>query len=264
MLRFGLAVLLASAAFAQAPADNGPKPPAEVDQALRARITQFYQYHVTGEYRKAEKLVSEESQDIYYEAGKRKYLSFEIKTIAYLDDFTKAKVTVTCEQYVSGLGSLGTPVKMPSTSTWKVVDGKWMWYVSPEELAQGPMGKSANAGTKPGAGAKQETPVIPNTPDFALGKIKLEKDTLAVKPNETYTVSVSNGSQGTSTLVLHQVLPGWQVSLDKANLNPGEKAVITFKTGDNPHSGVIEFKADPLGEILAITVKRQIPGAAKQ
>jgi hypothetical protein len=260
MLRFALLGVLASASFAQ----SAGEPPAEVDQALRARITEFYQLHVTGEYRKAEKMVAEDSQDIYYEHNKPKYLSFEIKTIAYAENFTKAKVSVTCEQYVPGLATLGRPVKMPSTSSWKVVDGKWYWYADPEELARGPMGKSANAGTKPAPGAAQPGEVkIPTTPDFALGKVKLEKDSLAVKPNETYTMFISNGSQGTASLSMAQVLPGIQVTIDKPSLNPGEKAVVTFKTNENPHSGVIAFQVDPLGEVLGIAVKRAVPEAAK-
>src|SRR5690242_8778728 len=158
MLRFVLAAVLAAAAFAQSSTDKAPKPPAAVDEALRARITEFYQLHVTGEYRKAERLVAEDSQDVYYEHSKPKYLSFEIKSIEYLDHFKKAKVTVTCEQFVSGLGNLGRPVKMPSTSSWKVVDGKWFWWADPAELARGPMGKMANAGTKPEPGAKPPMP----------------------------------------------------------------------------------------------------------
>src|SRR4051794_22806997 len=264
MLRLALAAVLATASFAQTGTDAAPKPPAEVDQALRARITEFYQLHVTGEYRKAEKLVAEDSQDVYYEHGKPKYLSFEIKTIAYQENFTKAKVSVLCEQYVSGLGNMGKPIKMPSTSSWKVVDGKWFWWADPEELARGPMGKSANAGTKAGPGAKAPAPDnIPTTPDFALGKVKWEKDTLTVKPNETYHLTITNTSAGTSSLVVQEILPGIEMSVDKANLNPGEKAVVTFKTNENPFTGVIAYRVDPIGEVISIEVKRQLPGAAK-
>src|SRR5690349_19556011 len=63
MLRFALPTLLAAVAFAQNPADPFNRPPAGVDQALRARIHEFFQYHVTQEFRKAEKVVAEDSQD---------------------------------------------------------------------------------------------------------------------------------------------------------------------------------------------------------
>jgi len=32
--------------------------------------------------------------------------------------------------------------------------------------------------------------------------------------------------------------------------------VVTFKTDDNPYSGVISYRVDPMGEVIAIVVKR--------
>ena len=257
MLRLALAAVLASAAFAQT-ASDAPKPPAEVDEALRARIAEFYQFHVNGEYRKAEKLVAEESQDFYYERNKPKYLGFEIQTITYQEDFTKAKATVLCEQYLTGVGLAGRRMKMPSLSSWKLVDGKWFWYVSPEELSRGPLGLPAKADGKAEPGAKPPAE-IPTSAGFVFGKLKWEKDELTVKPNETYTLTITNGSPGTAMLSFAQVLPGIKTTIDKATLNPGEKAVVTFKTDENPHSGTIACRIDPLGEIIAIQVKRQAP-----
>src|SRR5438477_8693919 len=125
MHRIALFAVLAPALFAQNAAKPAPKPPAAVDQALRARITEFFHYHVTEEYRKAEKLVSEDSQDFFYAHNKPHYLNFEIVSIDYLDHFTKAKVAAMCEQYFHGLGFEGRPLKAPSTSTWKLENGKW-------------------------------------------------------------------------------------------------------------------------------------------
>jgi hypothetical protein len=247
MCRITLLAALAAASFAQ----SAPKPPAEVDAALRARIQEFYQYHVSEEYRKAEKLVAEDSQDIYYVASKPHYLSFEIRSIEYLDNFTRAKVSVQCEQFMHGVGFQGQKVKSPSTSTWKDVDGKWFWYVDKDELAKGPFGKSANAGTKAGAGAAPDI----NQP-VNLGAVKLEKDTLEAKPHTTQQVKIKNETPGTVSLVLHQRLPGWEVTLDKANLNPGETAVATFKAEENPFSGEIQFMVNPFGYLLTLQAKR--------
>src|SRR3954468_7432614 len=152
MHRIALFAVFATALFAQNAAKPAPKPPAAVDEALRARITEFFHYHITEEYRKAEKLVAEDSQDFFYVHNKPHYLSFEIKTIAYSDNFTKAKVSVLCEQFFNGIGFSGKPLKSPPTSTWKIEDGKWMWYVDQDELAKGPFGKMANAGSKAAAG----------------------------------------------------------------------------------------------------------------
>jgi hypothetical protein len=257
MCRLAFLAAAAAVVFAQT-APEAQQPPAGVDEALRARVTEFYQYHVTEEYRKAEKLVAEESQDIYYVASKRKYLNFEIKSIQYFDNFTRAKVMTICEQYFHGIGFEGKPLKAPSTSTWKVVDGKWFWYVDKEELAKGPFGPMANAGTKAAPGVQLPgTDKIPTNFDFALGQVKWEKDSVVVKPNATQQVAILSKSMGSVSLVIARVLPGIEVTIDKANLNNGEKATVTFKSGENPHSGSIAFRLVPTGEIISIDVKRQ-------
>lgn len=258
MFRLATLAALAAGCFAQTAPAPEKKPPASVDKALRARIQEFYQYHVTEEYRKAEKLVAEDSQEVYYVHAKPKYLGFEIKTIRYLDNFKKAKVSVTCEQYVSGVGFNGKPLKTPSTSSWKLEKGKWFWWADPADLAMGPMGKMANAGTKPDPNTKPPMPdKIPTTPDFAFGKVKWDRETVTVSPNETQQLTIVNGSAGSASLVLAQILPGIELTVDKANLNPGEKCVVTLKTGENPHSGRLAFRVDPLGEIIVIEVKRK-------
>jgi len=254
MLRIALLAALAAVSFAQ-DAPDAPKPPAAVDEALRARITEFYQYHVTEEYRKAEKLVAEDSEDFFYVHNKPHYLNFEIKTIAYSDNFKKAKVSVLCEQYFNGIGFAGKPMKSPSTSTWKLENGKWMWYVDQDELSKGPFGKMANAGSKAAPGTTVPDK-IPTDPGFVLGKVKMDKDTLTVKPDSSFEVTIVNQSAGTVSLTLEQRLPGFQITMDKANLNTGEKCVVTLKTNENPHRGDITFLVNPTGEILSLAIKR--------
>jgi hypothetical protein len=256
MLRFALLAALAAVSFAQTAPAPGPKPPAEVDQALRERIKEFYQYHVTEEYRKAEKLVAEDSQDMYYVASKPHYLSFEIKTIAYLDNFTRAKVTVLCEQILHDPIFSGKPMKLPSTSTWKLENGKWMWYVDEEELSKGPFGKMANAGSKPASNAPVTPTNIPTSLDYVLGKVKLDKTTMVIKPNTTQQLTITNEAPVSVGIVVAQRLPGYEITIDKANLNTGEKAVVTLKTDENPHAGELTFSVNPTGEILVLTVKR--------
>lgn len=258
MLRLGLFAALAAVSFAQTETPKpAPKPPAAVDKALRARVNEFYGYHVTEDYRKAEKLVAEDSQDIYYIASKRKYLSFEIKSIEYLDNFKRAKVSVLAEQYFHGIGFEGKPLKAPSTSTWKIVSGKWFWYVDKEELTKGPFGPMANAGTKAQPGAQlPSTDKIPTTFDFALGQVKWEKESIVIKPDTTVQLTIANKSAGSISLSLAQVLPGIEVTIDKANLNKDDQAVVTLKAGENPHSGVISFRVIPTSEVIALQVKR--------
>ena len=130
---------LAAALFAQNGADPFNKPPADVDKALRERITEFYQDHVTGEFRKAEQLVAEDTQDFFYNTNKPRYDSFEIARIDYSDNFTRARASVLCEQNVLMPG-FGGKFKVPTPSTWKLENGKWFWYVDQSTLNVTPFG----------------------------------------------------------------------------------------------------------------------------
>src|SRR5438067_7758827 len=97
MHRAFAAVFLVSCLSAQPPADLFHKAPPAVDEALRARISKFFQLHVEGKFRQAESLVAEDSKDFFYSANKPKYLGYEIRDIAYTDDFTKAKAVVVAQ-----------------------------------------------------------------------------------------------------------------------------------------------------------------------
>ena len=73
---------------------NLDKPPLDVDDALRARIGQFYDHHVQATpsaYRRAEQLVAEESKDDYYVMSKLELKSYRIGSIEYSGNFTRAK-----------------------------------------------------------------------------------------------------------------------------------------------------------------------------
>src|SRR4051812_10671921 len=112
-VRFTLVAMLA--VFSAWGQDNPfNRPPKDVDEALRARILAFFQYHVTGEYRKAEALVAEDTQDYFYDHNKPKYLSVEILRVDYSDNFTKAKAVVLCEQRLQGPGFGNQVFKVPT------------------------------------------------------------------------------------------------------------------------------------------------------
>jgi hypothetical protein len=90
-----------------------------------------------------------------------------------------------------------------------------------------------------------------------MGKVRWEKEVVVLKPNTTQELAIISKAAATISLTLAQVLPGIEVTIDKANLNSGEKATVTLKAGENPHTGVISFRVNPTDEIIAIQVKRQ-------
>ncbi len=250
MLRPTLPALFASTLlFAQA--DNPfNRPPAEVDQALRARITEFYQLHVKGDFRHAEAFVAEDTKDFYYSHNKPQYLGFEIGSINYADNFMQAKATVIVEQYVMMPGFNDKPIKAPIPSTWKVVDGKWYWFVDAESLRDSPFGKMT-AGKTPGTAA---LPPIPTSADFLFTQVKLDKQAVTLTEGEPGQVTVMNGAPGVMVISLSAMLPGVEGKLDRTTLKAGEKAVLTLRAGSKAKPGVINIVVEQTNQFLPIQV----------
>src|SRR5260370_2562002 len=90
MSRAYVGLLLVSALWAQNPGDLLDKAPPDVEDALRDRITAFYQAHVDRKFRQADDYVAQDTKDFYYEANKPGYLAFEIRKLTYADNFTSA------------------------------------------------------------------------------------------------------------------------------------------------------------------------------
>ncbi len=248
---------LAAALFAQNGADPFNKPPADVDKALRERITEFYQDHVTGEFRKAEQLVAEDTQDFFYNTNKPRYDSFEIARIDYSDNFTRARASVLCEQNVLMPG-FGGKFKVPTPSTWKLENGKWFWYVDQSTLNVTPFG-IMKVSPPPADGTKAQASTPPpitslTSADFALGKIKVDKDSLALKAGESGQFTLANTAPGLMTVAWINT-PGFEVTPDRADLKAGEKATVTVKAlAGAPQASALRFQVMPTGEQVAVDI----------
>jgi hypothetical protein len=112
-----------------AEAPKTPSVPKKVDQALRQRASEFLQDQVAGNFRKALDLVAEDTQDYYLSSTKMKLFSFKIENIEYSDKFTQAKVDSSVRKTFPG--AVPIEITVSQTDTWKIVNGKWMWYFTP-------------------------------------------------------------------------------------------------------------------------------------
>ncbi len=253
MFRSILLLVCAAPCFAQAPADLFNRPPADVDEALRARISQFYQAHVDGKPRLAEPLVAEDTKDFFYNAKKPKYLSFEIKEIHYSDNFTRAKAVVLLEQFVMIPGFTDKPLKVPTPSTWKVVDSQWYWYVDPDALAETPFGKM-KPGPNPGSNGLPGLPAIPSAKDmeFIFQQVKADKTAVSLKAGEQAEVTISNGAKGPMTVSLAGVPPGVDAKLDRETISAGEKAILTIRASATAKPGVVSLRVAQTNHLIQI------------
>jgi hypothetical protein len=244
--------------FAQTPAKPASEPPADVDQALRARITQFYQYEVAGKYRQAEALVAEDTKDLYYDSAKPKYSSFEIQRIEYSDDYTHAKAVTNCEQtlFVPEFGNM--PFRIGAITTWKLVDGQWYMYVDPEAPVDTPFGKTKAGPASPGAApapAPISIPKLDNILQTLSKQVRADKQSLTLKPGEPQQVSIINDAPGTISISLRGSLPGVEIRADRLQIGAGEKAVLTFRARDGARPGTIGVLIEQTNQVIPIQIQ---------
>jgi hypothetical protein len=206
---------------------------------------------VDNKYRQAEDLVAEDSKDVYYNSNKPKYLSFDLKSIEYSDDFTRATASVSCETQIVIPGFAGRAIRIPVTSRWKLVNGEWFYFVDPDDVRRTPFGV-VNPGT--GSGAPGAPPVIPSDTAFALGKVKADKTVVALKPGHSAEVTLNNTAQGQMSISLTGRVQNVDVKLDRVNLNVGEKAVLSLQAREGAHSGTLTIQVEQTNEVIPIQV----------
>jgi hypothetical protein len=258
-----LFALVASCLSAQAPADLFQKAPPAVDEALRARITKFFQLHVDAKFRQAEALVAEDSKDFFYSANKPKYLGFEIKNIVYTDDFTKAKAVVVAQMVVMAPGFLDKPVPVPIPSRWKLENGDWFWYIDQDELNTTPFGKMKAGDKASGNGTGASLPAIPGPEEAArmLAGVKAEPEEaeLKVKKPGTAEFTIVNTMPGNVTLALDELhFPGFTAALDTTELAPGAKAHVTVEWKPGYYAAKFleaRVRVSPTNQLLRLKVK---------
>lgn len=264
MIRFAAFALLAPALHAQLTSDVLEKAPPDVDDALRARITQFYQLHVDGKFRQAEQLVAEDSKDFFYSSNKPKYLKFTISKIQYSDNFTKALATVVCNMFVPFPGFANKPLDVPTPSRWKIENGQWYWYIDPEQLLQTPFGrrKPQPEGGAPASGGGALPARIPGAQDLPklLNQVQADKNSVKLDAGKASSDSVviENRLQGVIKLVLEAPkVPGLEARLDREELKPGEKASVTFsyKPGKKaPERAAATVTVQPTNQAIPVEV----------
>ena len=255
MHRVALFALFAAFAFGQSDDPFKPKPPARVDAALRARVQEFFDLHVKGQFRKAEELVAEDTKDFFYSGNKPKYLSFEISRIEYSANFTKANVVMMCEQYIMMPGFADHPMKVPTPSTWKLENGKWCWYVDQDALRNTPWGRmTPGASPAKGAAPPPSLASIPTSADFLYKQIQLDKTAVSLRAGESAEVTIVNGAPGPVVVSVPAALPGLEAKLDKSTLPAGGKATLALRAAKGARSGVLNVQVEPTMQLLRLQV----------
>ena len=260
MSRAYLALLLVPSLWAQSPGGFFDKAPPDVEEALRARITAFYQAHVDKKFRQADEYVAADTKDFYYEANKPAYLAFEVGKITYSDNFTKARAVVTCKIRFMIPGFGDDPVMAPVPSTWKVENGQWYWYVDQKAGRETPFGvMKPQEGASP-AGSFPSLAAAPNV-ETLWKSVQADKNEvqLSARKSSSDLVTISNKMPGSIWLQVESPkTPGLEVTLDRGELKTGEVAKITFHSEpqEKPVTRVAQVRVTvlPTNQVIPITV----------
>ena len=215
------------------------KAPPEVDDALKSRVAQFYTHFQRGEFRQAEGYLDAESKDLFYNAKKNRIMYFQIQNVDYADDFQKANVLVVCKTVIQMLGS--EPVNMPLNSDWRFQEGDWWMHLSENRGAEGadaasPFGPMTFSQELPQPGSRfqgPQTAAAPPTLESHKTMYRLSTDTLTFPRNPdgpvTRTMQVKSASVGKLSVErTTRPIPGIEVSIDGAEMEPGGEATISF------------------------------------
>jgi hypothetical protein len=246
-------------------------PPPEVEQALRARVTEFLQYHVDGNFRKAYDMVAEDTKDRYFNTGKVQLRGFKIDDIKFADDFTKASVTATMSKTVMVVGQ-EIPIATPSTITWKIENGKWVWYDEPKPPST-PLGFAfpSPASAAPANGPDNGDPALPK--DFndqtiaaaarsILQQVSVDKKeiTLAADKASEERVVFHNGMPGSVQVELTAPeIPGFSAKVEPSIVRAAADVPVVFRyePGDlkaRPDPINVQLMVQPLNQLFVIRV----------
>ena len=238
------------------------KAPKNVSDALKTRVSEFYQDHVTGKYRKAELLVAADSRDGFYASTKPALLGFTLGDVVFSEHYTKAKVTVVGKMMMTFMGMAGPQLMdVPFPSYWKKEAGRWSWYIYQDPNRMTPFGrangKSSEAGTDPAQ-------AFMSAPDIAkiLSGVKADKNTVTVgkAPGSKDSVTLTNQLAGPVTLALDaEQYPGLVVKLEPKELKTGAAAALTIETAaakDYPNR-VVRVLVKPSNQAIDVIVRFQ-------
>ncbi len=253
------------------------KAPPEIDEALRSRVTIFYDAHISGKYRQAFQVVADDAQDDFLGASKDSYKSCEVSKINYSENFTKATVTEACKGDYRWHGT-HMPVTIPTLSTWKFSDGKWWWYHIKEDAVQTPWGISRV--TPENSNGPAQMPVVPPDPMAAaeniMRMVNVDRTEVELKGYEASKgeVHVTNAMPGSVTVTVDPMpVKGIIVKVAPAEIGQNGKSTIVFSYDPNDPSiacnactshialpaVTANIRIQPMGRVLPVNITFAVP-----
>jgi hypothetical protein len=251
-MRFLSVAFLLSFALVLTAADAPP----EVDQALRARIDEFYKLQIAHQFRKAERLIAEESKELYYEGKKPDIRSYSIDQIQYSDDLKSAVVRIRGKIQIMFPGAPPMVIESVSPTNWKLEEGQWCWYFDNNSVMDTPIGKAS--GAAPGSPPPDPAAMFQSVSAAAVKGV-VQSDRLEIRFDPAHPKD--------EVITLNNILPGpvmlstpkssaFDISIAKPTLGPTEstRVTITPRADAKERPDVLNFMVDPVGQTIAVKI----------
>jgi hypothetical protein len=261
--------LLPLAVLAQTPS---PAPPPEVDQALRARVSEFFQYHVEGKFSKAYEMVADDTKEYYFATQKVQFVNFKIDSVKFSNDFTNAEVDLTAQRTWRPRHDFPeVAVTEQMHTTWKIENGKWMWYDHTRPTWITPFGPSDTAALQKSTTATGAAPDLSPEKMQELAKTILQPQqspldraevVLPLDKVSAEQVVFHNSQPGEVKIYLNDSskIAGFSAEADKTAVGPGQDAVIKIhfdpkNAPESPAGFTLRVVMQPFGREFPIAIK---------
>ena len=184
------------------------------EQQLRQRVNEIYRLFVSGEWRKVEQYVSEDTRDPWFAQPKSTIDSFEIKEIKVAPDGTKADVTVMATFRVP---QAALPFTMPQKGEWVFEEGLWFLKIrKPPTLFE--MFQATGAPSNP---QTSQSPFVFDQNPVLLPKSEGTSEIVVKVPFQNVNPNVVTVQELSTTCAC------LKAEMDKLRLNPEEHAILT-------------------------------------
>jgi hypothetical protein len=244
-----------------APPPAAPQSAAEVDQALRERVTKFFQAHVDGRFRLSEQYVAEDTKDVFFAMEKPRYQKFKLASITYSEDHTRATVVVDCERVVSTPFGLMN-FNMPQQTSWRLENGQWFWYLDPTLVRtpfDGMIRAEAPVKPPPGPAGPIRRPKAQEVLDRINSAVLCDRSEVRLTAQApTAEVVLTNTLPGAVSLKIGARQAPWlEAALDRQELAPRGAARLRLRYRPQaaaPAPVALMVRVEPTGQVIPIQV----------
>lgn len=268
-MRFPAGLLCAASLLGQGFDQPWDKAPPHIDKALRERVSFFFDMHQSGQFRRADSVVHEDSKDAFFEAERLRFRSYKIVKINYSDEFRKASAVIDLDMEHHFPGFKTMDVNRAFVSTWKADSaGVWWWYVDRGARPEWPF--NPNGPTAGGVSQQRSiTELIEREGikfDEIRSKVSVDRDSIELKSHEASSGEfiITNRFEGPVEISMQaDDFDGVSYRLESSKIEPGTSTTLRVSckplhAAKKPDLRVI-LSVQPLGKVIPLTVRFAYP-----